>query len=52
MSVFSYGAAGDGVTDDAPALQKALNRASAIGGTLVVPRTADGYRLNDTVRPT
>ncbi|MFI1607860.1 glycosyl hydrolase family 28-related protein [Streptomyces griseofuscus] len=45
LNVKDYGARGDGITDDAPALQAAITAASAAGGgTLYVP--AGRYILN------
>ena len=49
VDLTSYGAAGDGVTDDAPAVQQALDAlAAAGGGTLFVP--AGRYALLTPVR--
>ena len=42
-----FGAAGDGVHDDAPALQKAVNAAQSSGRTLRIP--AGVYLVNSTV---
>lgn len=38
ISVTDFGAVGDGVTDDAPAVQAALNYITPFGGTLFFPR--------------
>ena len=47
VNVKLYGAKGDGVADDTPAFQKALNSISQTGGTLVIP---DGtYNANITI---
>lgn len=48
ISVLDYGAVGDGVTDDAGAFQAAQAAITAAGGgTIVVPWTANGYRIGD-----
>lgn len=49
LSVLAYGAKGDGVTDDAPAFQRAIDHASALGATLLVPPTNAGYRSEETL---
>ena len=43
----AQGAAGDGLTDDTKALQRAIDQASATGGVVVVP---DGVYLVDAVK--
>ena len=50
INVFDYGAKGDGSTDDVQAFQAAYNALIAIGGgTLYVPPTAQGYKLNSSL---
>ncbi|MHB0998833.1 MAG: glycosyl hydrolase family 28-related protein [Armatimonadota bacterium] len=51
-SVIDYGAKGNGITDDTPAFQRALDAAQKTGGTVVVPPVASkkGYVLTRTVR--
>lgn len=51
--VRDYGAVGDGVTDDAPAFQAAIDAAVVASGTLRIPSMKPGYRLNSglTVQP-
>jgi hypothetical protein len=44
--VRQYGAVGDGVTNDAPAFQAAINLAKTNGGTVLVPMPAVAYLLN------
>ncbi|RKN86153.1 right-handed parallel beta-helix repeat-containing protein [Paenibacillus ginsengarvi] len=45
MNVSWFGAAGDGITDDAPAIQAAIDAVPAGGGTLIIPSTASFYAL-------
>ena len=47
VSVLSFGAKGDGTTDDAAAIQAALDAAAAIRGTLVIPPGT--YRVRSTL---
>ena len=47
VSVKDFGATGNGITDDAPAIQAALNSVPATGGTVLVP-TGD-YRLGESL---
>lgn len=47
ISVFDFGAKGDGVTDDSPAFQEALNSLPANGGTIQVPDAS--YYLSTNV---
>lgn len=39
-----YGAVGDGIVNDLPAFQRAVNAAATSGGLLMVPNTVTGYR--------
>jgi hypothetical protein len=45
FNVRAYGAVGDGVTDDAPAFQAALNDAAATAGTVYCGPSTAGYML-------
>ena len=47
FSVLSYGAKGDGVTNDAGAIQAAINAAAPVGGTVTFP--AGTFRVNSSV---
>lgn len=46
-NVADFGAVGDNVTDDAPALQAAIDALPAVGGSIVFPQTSVGiYKLS------
>lgn len=47
FNVKKFGASGDGIADDAPAIQKAIDAALADGGTVYFP--AGRYRLKNTL---
>src|SRR5512135_793237 len=47
VSVKDFGAKGDGVTDDQPAIQAAIESLAKTGGTAFVP--AGDYRLGDSI---
>lgn len=47
LDVKMFGAVGDGVTDDAAAVQAAIDQATVTGGTVRFPRTADAVYLID-----
>ncbi len=49
LSVTTYGAKGDGVTNDATAIQSAINAAASAGGTVTFP--AGTFRIGSTIRP-
>jgi hypothetical protein len=50
LSVFSYGAKGDGIQNDAPKIQDALNDAAAKGiRTVVAPYTPTGYKIDTPI---
>lgn len=44
-----YNAVGDGVTDDQPAIQNAINAIPSTGGMVVFPNPSVGYLLNSTL---
>lgn len=46
-TVTSFGAVGDGLTDDTSAFQKALSALSATGGTLIIP--GGSYAVDDSM---
>ena len=53
FDVKSYGARGDGVTDDAGAIQKAIDAAAEAGGGVVLfPRSASPYLVTRTLKIT
>lgn len=51
FNVMEYGAKGNGTADDAPAIQRALDAAGRVGGTVTVPagtyRTRTALRMGD-----
>jgi hypothetical protein len=52
-NVMDYGAKGDGVTDDAAAIQAAYNYIASIGGgTVYIPSTKEGYKINTAINCT
>lgn len=51
LNVQIFGARGDGITDDAPAFQAALDAVPASGGTVYIPPAASGtYRIGRCLR--
>lgn len=48
VNVSWFGAVGDGVMDDAPAIQGALNAIPPEGGVLIIPPTASFYALESS----
>lgn len=49
LTVFDFGARGDGTTDDTTSFQKAVDYASVTGATLVIPATERGYLITETI---
>ena len=50
ISVKDFGAVGDGVTDDSAAIQAAYDYLMTVGGgTLYIPGTANGYKLDNAL---
>lgn len=45
VSVRDFGAKGDGITDDAPAMQRAIDHVSQTGGIVEIPKSAGPYLL-------
>lgn len=46
FNVLTFGAQADGVTDDTPAIQAALDAAAPVGGVVWLPPAANAYRCN------
>jgi hypothetical protein len=49
VNIRAYGAVGDGVTDDASAIQAAADKAESIGGRVYIPPTSDYYAISQTI---
>lgn len=52
FNVKSFGAAGDGVTDDTTAIQAAITASQTAGGIAWIPPTATGYLVSSTLNGT
>jgi hypothetical protein len=50
VNVQDFGAKGNGITNDSPAIQAAYNYLMTVGGgTMYIPGTANGYKLNTSL---
>jgi len=49
FDVYSFGAKGDGVSDDSPAFNAAVKAARSAKGTVIIPPAPKFYRLNSTI---
>lgn len=49
FNVLTFGAKGDGITDDAPAIQAALDAAEPTGGVVWLPPAPNAYRCNNSL---
>lgn len=49
FNALTFGAKGDGLTDDAPAIQAALNAAAPVGGVVWLPPGPNAYRCNGSL---
>jgi hypothetical protein len=49
FNALTFGAKGDGLTDDTPAIQAALNAAAPVGGVVWLPPGPNAYRCNSSL---
>ncbi len=49
FNVLTFGAKGDGLTDDTPSIQAALNAAAPVGGVVWLPPSPNAYRCNGSL---
>ena len=49
VSVITYGARGDGIADDSPSIQKAIDAAAALGAEVYLPATPAGYLVREAL---
>jgi hypothetical protein len=49
FNVLTYGAKGDGQSDDTPSIQAALNDAAAVGGVVWIPPSSNAYRCDGSL---